>query len=100
MCDLLKFPFTDYDVGGPIPWRASNAAMSDAPRDGRIIWVMVAGPSDEERRAGWKPSHTRHWLKYPIRWHGGRWCYALYNTPTFPWHEPLGWQEEKPECLP
>ena len=97
MGNLLQFPFTDSDAGGRPS--SSSAAMSDAPRDGRVIWVMVAGPSDEERRAGRKPEHKRHWLGYPIRWHEGRWCYARRNTPTFPWHEPLMWQEEKPECL-
>ena len=97
MGNVIRLPYSHTaEPASPYPRRA-NVGMADAPRDGTKIWVMVAGPVEGVSRA--HREHTRHWLRFPVRWFGGRWCYALHNTPLFAWHEPLGWQDTKPEGI-
>lgn len=58
--------------------------MRDAPRDGTPIVIAVVGRSE----LGW----SHHELPYLVRRHGGRWCYARWNTPLFAWHAPRFWK--------
>jgi hypothetical protein len=99
MGNVIRLPYSH--AGEPAYPRRANVGMADAPRDGTPIWVMVAGPADEERRKGRLPEHTRHWLPYAVVWHAGQWGYEKYRTPLFPWHRDglMGWQENKPEIL-
>jgi prepilin-type processing-associated H-X9-DG protein len=95
MGHVIRLPYSHAgEPSSPHPRRA-NVGMADAPRDGTPIWVMVAVEGDNGRR-----NHTAHWLPVQLRWHGGEWRYARFNTKLWPWHREItGWSLDRPECL-
>jgi hypothetical protein len=63
--------------------------MRDAPKDGRVIKILVEGTAaDGKRRLG----RWQHEFPYPVVWDKGRWCFARTKAPLFPWQQPMRWK--------